>query len=73
MDVLPKVLGMTVAGVLVIALYLSVPVTSALLGGVTNPGPSSGAMGFAIYLGLALTAFFLIVVMVLASTGGAED
>lgn len=63
MDVLPKVLGLTVAGVLVIVLYLSVSVLGQFFGG-ANP------MGFMIYLGLALTALFTSVIMYLASTGG---
>lgn len=65
MDVLPKVLGLTVAGVLVIVLYLAANVLGALFGA-ANP------LGFMIYLGLALTALFLVIVMYLASTGGSE-
>lgn len=65
MNVLPKVLGLTVAGVLVIVLYLSAPVLGALFGA-ANP------MGWMIYLGLALTAVFLAAVMYLASSGGTE-
>ncbi|MCR6631555.1 MAG: hypothetical protein NVV74_16765 [Magnetospirillum sp.] len=70
MNVLPKVLGLTVAGVLVIALYLAVSVFGALFGGVANPLPSGNPLGFAVYIGLALTAIFLASVMYLASTGG---
>lgn len=65
MDVLPKVLGLTVAGVLVIVLYLCAPVFGALFG-------SANPFGFMIYLGLALTAVFLGSVMYLTSTGGGE-
>ncbi|MBI5165501.1 MAG: hypothetical protein HY985_16550 [Magnetospirillum sp.] len=65
MSVLLKVLGMTVAGVLVIVLYLSAPVLGALFG-------SASPMNFMIYLGLLLTALWTAVVMYLASTGGAE-
>ena len=72
MSVLPKVLGLTVAGVLVIALYLSVSVVGALFNGVASPSPAS-PLGFAVYIGLALTATFLAVVMYLASTGGGEE
>ncbi|BAE51870.1 hypothetical protein [Paramagnetospirillum magneticum] len=70
MGVLPKVLGLTVAGVTVIALYLAVSVLSALFGGVADPSPAHSPLGFAVYLGLALTAVFTSIVMYLASTGG---
>lgn len=63
MNVLPKVLGLTVAGLLVIVLYLSASVLGALF-------PGANPMGFMIYLGLLLTAVFLAMVMYLASTGG---
>ncbi|MBI2236427.1 MAG: hypothetical protein HYU60_05660 [Magnetospirillum sp.] len=66
MDVLPKVLGLTVAGVLVIVLYLAAPVLGALFGG-------ASPLNFMIYLGLLLTAVFTSVVMYLASTGGATE
>ena len=72
MNVLPKVLGLTVAGVLVIALYLAVSVVGALFGGVATPS-SASPLGFAVYIGLALTAIFLASVMFLASTGGSEE
>lgn len=72
MSVLPKVLGLTVAGVLVIALYLAVSVVGALFDGVAAPSGAS-PLGFAVYIGLALTALFLSGVMYLASTGGAEE
>lgn len=72
MSVLPKVLGLTVAGVLVIALYLSVSVVGAVVGGVTTPSGAS-PLGFAVYIGLALTALFLCSVMYLASTGGSNE
>jgi hypothetical protein len=65
MSVLLKVLGLTVAGVTVIALYLAVPVLGQLLG-TTSP------LNYAVYLGLALTAVFLSLVMYLASSGGSE-
>lgn len=65
MDVLPKVLGLTVAGVLVIVLYIAANVFGHYFGGVSP-------MGFMIYVGLFLTATFLAVIMYLASTGGAE-
>ncbi|MGE5476426.1 MAG: hypothetical protein ACM3Q1_07210 [Bacteroidales bacterium] len=73
MNVLPKVLGLTVAGVTVIALYLAVSVFGALFNGVANPLPTGNPLGFAVYLGLGLTALFLATVMYLASTGGAEE
>ena len=73
MGVLPKVLGLTVAGVLVIALYLAVPTLAALFGAVANPGPATSPLGFAVYLGLALTAVFGVLVMYLASTGGEQE
>ncbi|MGE5506495.1 MAG: hypothetical protein ACM31L_18880 [Actinomycetota bacterium] len=66
MDVLPKVLGLTVAGVLVIVLYLSAPVLGALFG-------AASPMNFMIYLGLLLTAVFTSIVMYLASTGGSQS
>lgn len=72
MGVLPKVLGLTVAGVLVIALYLSVPVLAAVFGAVSSPSPATSPLGFAVYLGLLLTAVFTSLVMYLASTGDAE-
>lgn len=65
MNVTAKVLGLTVAGVLVIALYLCGSVFGSIFGS-TNP------FGFMIYLGLILTAVFLAVIMYLASTGDAE-
>lgn len=71
MSVLPKVLGLTVAGVLVIALYLSTSVVGAFMGASAAPSPSN-PLSFMIYLGLALTATFLAIVMYLASTGGDE-
>lgn len=73
MNVFPKVLGLTVAGVAVIALYLSTSVVGALTGGgvaVPNPG---NPMSFMIYLGLLLTATFLASVMFMASTGGESE
>lgn len=73
MGVLPKVLGLTVAGVLVIALYLAVPVLGALFGGGANPAPAASPLGFAVYLGLLLTAVFMGIVMYLASTGGGSE
>ncbi len=65
MDVLLKVLGMTVAGVLVIALYIATTVLCNYLG-------LGSPLAFMIYLGLALTATFLATVMYLVSTGDAE-
>lgn len=73
MNVLPKVLGLTVAGVLVIVLYLSVSLFGAIFGAVANPSPATSPLGFAVYLGLALTALFLTIVMYLASTGGTSE
>jgi hypothetical protein len=72
MDVLLKVLGLTVAGVAVIALYLAVPVLGALSGAVANPSAATSPLGVAVYLGVALTALFLCIIMYLASTGGAD-
>lgn len=71
MSVLPKVLGLTVAGVLVIALYLSTSVFGALTGATTAPS-SANPLSFMIYVGLALTATFVCLIMYLASTGGEE-
>lgn len=73
MNVLPKVLGLTVAGVLVIALYLSISVLSAFFGGVADPSPATSPLGIAVYAGLGLTATFLAIVMYLASTGGTQQ
>jgi len=73
MGVLPKVLGLTVAGVLVIALYLAVPTLAALFGGVAAPSPAHSPLGIAVYLGLLLTAVFGGGVMFLASTGGSQE
>lgn len=71
MSVLPKVLGLTVAGVLVIVLYLLPSIVGALVSG--NAAPSSASpTGFFVYIGLALTAVFLCTIMYLASTGGDE-
>lgn len=69
MGVLPKVLGLTVAGVVVIVLYLACSVFGQLFG---VPAGGINPLGFSIYLGLALTATFLAIVMFLASTGGSE-
>jgi len=65
MEVLGKVLALTVAGVAVIVLYLAAPALGQLLPG--NVFTSS-----LIYVGLALTVVWLALVMYLASTGGAE-
>ncbi|MGE5547771.1 MAG: hypothetical protein ACM33T_12790 [Solirubrobacterales bacterium] len=73
MSVLPKVLGLTVAGVLVIVLYLSASVVGALGGAVAAPSAAVNPMSFMIYLGLLLTAVFLGGVMFLASTGGTAE
>ena len=73
MGVLPKVLGLTVAGVTVIALYLAVPVLGALFGAVASPSPATSPLGVVVYLGLALTAVFGSIVMFLASTGGSQQ
>ncbi len=74
MGVLPKVLGLTVAGVVVIALYLAVPTLGALFGsGGAAPSPATSPLGIALYLGLLLTAVFGSVVMYLASTGGSQE
>lgn len=66
MSVFMKVLGMTVAGVLVIVLYLSGSVFGALMG-------SASPMNFLIYVGLALTALWLAGIMYLTTTGGAAE
>ncbi|OJX78290.1 hypothetical protein [Magnetospirillum sp. 64-120] len=72
MSVLPKVLGLTVAGVLVIALYLSTSVVGTLFFSAVSAPTPTNPLSFMIYLGLALTATFLALVMYLASTGGDE-
>lgn len=72
MSVLPKVLGLTVAGVLVIALYLSTSVVGSLFFGAVAAPSTANPLSFMIYLGLALTATFLVIIMYLASTGGDE-
>ncbi len=66
MGVLLKVLGLTVAGVLVIVLYLAAPVLGALFG-------SASPLNVMIYLGLGLTALWLSVVMFLTTTGGGAE
>ncbi|OAN53122.1 hypothetical protein A6A04_14260 [Paramagnetospirillum marisnigri] len=73
MGVLPKVLGLTVAGVTVIALYLAVPVLGALFGAVASPSPATSPLGIVVYLGLLLTAVFTALVMYMASTGGSQE
>ncbi len=73
MNVLPKVLGLTVAGVTVIALYLLVPVLGAVSGAVADPSPATSPLGVAVYLGLLLTALFTGGIMYLASTGGSSQ
>lgn len=73
MSVLLKVLGLTVAGVLVIALYLATSVVgSALFDAVSAPS-SANPLSFTIYIGLGLTAVLLCTIMFLASTGGASE
>ncbi len=72
MNVLPKVLGLTVAGVAVILLYLGASIFGAIGGAVAAPS-SANPFGFMIYVGLALTATFLCSVMYLASTGGGDE
>jgi hypothetical protein len=66
MSVFMKVLGMTVAGVLVIVLYLSGSVMGALMG-------AASPMNILIYVGLALTALWLAVIMYLTTTGGTAE
>jgi hypothetical protein len=66
MDVLPKVLGMTVAGVLVIVLYLCGPVLGALFG-------AASPANVLIYVGLALSALWLSLIMYLTTTGGGAE
>jgi multisubunit Na+/H+ antiporter MnhC subunit len=66
MNVLPKVLGLTVAGVAVILLYVSGSVGGALMGP-ANP------MAFLVYVGLALTAILLAVIVVMTTGHGAAD
>ncbi len=66
MSVLLKVLGMTVAGVLVIVLYLSGSVFGALFG-------AASPMNILIYVGLALSALWLSLIMYLATTGGGSE
>jgi hypothetical protein len=73
MNVLPKVLGLTVAGVLVIVLYLSPSVVGSLFANAVAAPSAANPLGFMIYLGLALTAIFLAAVMYLASIGGSEE
>ena len=73
MDVLSKVLGLTVAGVLVIVLYLSPSVVGSAFFNAVSAPTAANPMGFMIYLGLLLTATFLAIVMYLASTGGSEQ
>lgn len=72
MSVLPKVLGLTVAGVLVIALYLSTSVVGAALFDANAAPSGANPLGFMIYVGVGLTAIFLAGIMFLASTGGGE-
>ncbi|MBR9972254.1 hypothetical protein [Magnetospirillum sulfuroxidans] len=72
MSVLPKVLGLTVAGVLVIALYLSTSVVGSLFFGAVSAPSTANPLSFMIYVGLALTATFVCLIMYLASTGGEE-
>ena len=66
MSVFMKVLGLTVAGVLVIVLYLSGSVVGALFG-------AASPMNFLIYVGLALTALWLAGIMYLTTTGGGVE
>ncbi len=66
MSVFMKVLGLTVAGVLVIVLYLSGSVMGALFG-------AASPMNFLIYVGLALTALWLAGIMYLTTTGGGAE
>ena len=70
MSVTWKVLGMTVAGVLVIALYIS----GSVFGALANAGLFGGVspMRFLIYVGLGLTATWLAGIMYLTSTGGGD-
>ena len=72
MSVLPKVLGLTVAGVLVIALYLATSVVGTLFFGASDAPSPTNPLSFMIYLGLALTALMLCTVMYMATTGGDE-
>jgi len=66
MEVLGKVLALTVAGVAVIVLYL----LGSVLGQFLGPNIVTTIL---IYAGLALTATWLCLVMFLASTGGTAE
>lgn len=72
MNVFPKVLGLTVAGVAVILLYLATSIYGAATGAVAAPSPAN-PFSFMIYFGLFGTAAMLCLVMYLASTGGGEE
>lgn len=73
MNVLPKVLGLTVAGVLVIALYLATSVVGSVgFDAVANPS-AANPLSFMVLVGVALTFTFLALVMYLASTGGGAE
>jgi len=73
MSLTAKVIGVSAAGIGLIALYLSISTSGALMGAVAQPSPATSPLGLAVYLGLALTALCLALVMVIASTGGSDE
>lgn len=72
MNVFPKVLGLTVAGVAVIVLYLALSIIGSAGGAVAAP-TAANPFAFMIYFGLFGTAAMLCLVMYLASTGGGDE
>lgn len=73
MGLVAKVIGLTVAGVGLIALYLSISTSGALMGAVAQPSPATSPLGVVVYLGLALTAVCLVLVMMIATSGGGSE
>lgn len=73
MGILGKVIGVVGAGLGLIALYVSVSATGALSGANTDPGPATSPLGFAIYIGLLLTAVCGGLVLILATSGGGDE
>ncbi|CCG41014.1 hypothetical protein [Magnetospirillum molischianum] len=70
MSVLAKVSGLITIGLLLVFLYLSVATSGAIFGAVADPSPGTSPLGFAVYIGLLLTAICGALVMLLATSGG---
>jgi len=73
MTILGKVIGLVAAGLTVMILYVSVSASGALSGATADPAPATSPLGFAVYIGLLLTAVCGGLILILATSGGGQD